>query len=81
MRTELANEMEDNSSISSDALNFFVAITVLHEITHMGDYLYNGNMYEGEEGNDFELYVTGTQQLDPEDANEILQGYLLKKQN
>lgn len=51
--------MEDNSSISSDALNFFGAIAILHEITHLGDYLYNGNMYEGEEGLLFENDVYG----------------------
>lgn len=80
LSTELAQMLQEESTISEDALSFFIAITILHEVTHLGDYLYNGDMYIGEEGNDFELFVTGTYQLDPNNANQYIQGYKLKKQ-
>jgi len=74
----LADALENNSTISEDALNFFVGLIIMHEITHMGDFLYNGDMYEGEEGNDFEFAVTGTTMTDPNDSEEVYQGYLLR---
>lgn len=77
----LADALENNSTISKDALNFFVGLIIMHEITHMGDFLYNGDMYSGEEGNDFEMKVTGTQMQDPNDAEEVYQGYLLNQEN
>tara|TARA_R110002012_G_scaffold283090_2_gene473120 strand:- start:67402 stop:68739 length:1338 start_codon:yes stop_codon:yes gene_type:complete len=81
LSTELAAELESNSTISEDALNFFVGIVILHEVTHLGDYLYNGDMYDGEEGNDFELDVIGDYMLNPNNSSEYYQGYKLKKRN
>lgn len=74
----LADALENNTTISENALSFFVGLIIMHEITHMGDFLYNGDMYEGEEGNDFEFTVTGTLMQDPTDAENVYQGYLLK---
>ncbi len=79
--TELANVLENNITISNDALNFFIGVVILHEFTHFGDFHFNGNMYEGEEGSDFELYVSGTTQQDPVNANSVYQGYLLRRKN
>ncbi|UPS92511.1 hypothetical protein [Bizionia sp. M204] len=75
LSTELAAELESNSTISEDALNFFIGIVILHEVTHLGDYLYNGDMYDGEEGNDFELDVIGDYMLNPNNSSEYFQGY------
>ena len=52
---------------------------ILHEHTHLGDFLYNGGMYDGEEGDDFEMAVTGTSQLNPENFNIAYQNYLILK--
>lgn len=43
--------------------------------------LYNGDMYEGEEGNEFELDVIGDYMLNPNNSSEYYQGYKLKKRN
>ena len=74
----LAIDMEIINCLSTDALQFFIGLIILHETTHYGDATYNQDMYIGEEGNDLELKVTGTEQMDIDDAELIYQNYLLK---
>lgn len=83
---DLEEILRNNNTINVEALRFFVAIVTLHEITHLGDYLYNGNMYSSSdpgasdaEGTDFDMEVVGLTEQDPSDADTVYQNYLLKR--
>ncbi len=73
--------------VSKDALKFFIAITVLHELTHYGDYHYNGNMYISDsgdadaEGYDFDMEVIGETMQDPDTGGDLYQTYILRRRN
>ncbi|WP_109438929.1 hypothetical protein [Aquimarina sp. AU119] len=85
---DLEEKLREKKSLNTEALRFFIAIATLHEITHLGDYLYNGNMYTSDdplasdaEGTDFDMEVVGLTEQDPEDANKVHQSYLLNRKN
>jgi hypothetical protein len=53
------NQLQHTSSAAAnDALSFYLAVTLLHEYTHYGDYA-NGIHFPGEEGTAFEQAVFG----------------------
>lgn len=74
-------------TIDKNALQVFVALVVLHELTHYGDFNFNGDMYRStfdnwdNEGYDFDMHIIGEELNDANDATLRYQQFLFKKQN
>src|SRR5690606_34161268 len=79
---EIEQHIENGGEFDSSTLKFFIAICILHEMTHYGDFHYNGNLFNssGEPGVDFETFVFGSI-VDYPDGLGIAQEYLIKKQD
>lgn len=76
---EIEEQLENGSEFNPETLTFFLAIIILHEATHYGDFHYNGNLIQlngGETRFDFETSVIGTQ-VDYPETISTLQEYLL----
>ncbi|WP_394906736.1 hypothetical protein [uncultured Mesonia sp.] len=61
---DIEDKLENGGPFDAKVYKFFIAIVILHEYTHYGDFHYNGNMYHEtgtETGWEFEKEIIGTQ--------------------
>lgn len=78
---KLLDDLKNASPEQKRVLMLQLLITTLHEYVHYGDKNYNGDRYNGEEGEDFEIEVFGMAIRSFKDAETLLKSLTNKEKD